>query len=74
MGITPNLVTGVWSGNEDRSVHFRTTFYGQGANMALPIWAEYMDRVYKDTTTLGVYPDKFDIPQSIDLILSLIHI
>jgi penicillin-binding protein 1A len=68
MGITPNLVTGVWSGNEDRSVHFRTTFYGQGANMALPIWAEYMDRVYKDTTTLGVYPDKFDIPQSIDLI------
>ena len=47
MGITPNLVTGVWSGNEDRSVHFRTTFYGQGANMALPIWAEYMDRVYK---------------------------
>jgi penicillin-binding protein 1A len=68
MGITPNLVTGVWSGNEDRSVHFRTTFYGQGANMALPVWAEYMDRVYKDTTTLGIYPDKFDIPQSIDLI------
>ena len=29
---------------------------------------EYMDRVYKDTTTLGIYPDKFDIPQSIDLI------
>jgi penicillin-binding protein 1A len=68
MGITPNLVTGVWSGNEDRSVHFRTTFYGQGANMALPIWAEYMNRVYSDTTSLGVYPEKFDIPQSIDLI------
>jgi len=68
MGITPNLVTGVWSGNEDRSVHFRTTFYGQGANMALPIWAEYMNRVYSDTASLGVYPEKFDIPQSIDLI------
>ena len=49
MGITPQLVTGVWSGNEDRSAHFRTTFYGQGANMALPVWAEYMQRVYNDS-------------------------
>lgn len=69
MGITPNLVTGVWSGNEDRSVHFRTTFYGQGANMALPIWAEYMQRVYADTISLGVYPKSFDIPQSVDVLL-----
>jgi len=68
MGITPNLVTGVWSGNEDRSVHFRNTFYGQGANMALPVWAEYMTRVYNDTASLGIYPEKFDIPQSVDLI------
>ena len=68
MGITPNLVTGVWSGNEDRSVHFRNTFYGQGANMALPIWAEYMNQVYADTSSLGIYPDKFDIPHSIDLL------
>lgn len=68
MGITPNLVTGVWSGNEDRSVHFRNTFYGQGANMALPIWAEYMNQVYADTSSLGIYPDRFDIPHSIDLL------
>ncbi|MEC8274011.1 MAG: transglycosylase domain-containing protein [Bacteroidota bacterium] len=69
VGITPNLVTGVWSGNEDRSVHFRSTFYGQGANMALPVWAEYMQRVYADSLTLGIYPESFEIPQSIDVLL-----
>lgn len=68
MGITPNLVTGVWSGNEDRSVHFRTTFYGQGANMALPVWAEYMSSVYADSTELGIFPENFDVPLSIDLV------
>ena len=67
MGITPNLVTGVWSGNEDRSVHFRTTFYGQGANMALPVWAEYMTKVYEDSTELGIFPVDFDIPTSLDV-------
>ncbi|MEC8610125.1 MAG: transglycosylase domain-containing protein [Bacteroidota bacterium] len=67
MGITPNLVTGVWSGNEDRSVHFRTTFYGQGANMALPVWAEYMTKVYQDSTELGIFPVDFDIPTSLDI-------
>ena len=69
IGITPNLVTGVWSGNEDRSVRFRTTFYGQGANMALPVWAEYMKSVYTDSLTLGISPKPFDIPQSVDVLL-----
>ena len=48
MGLTPDLVTGIWVGAEDRSVHFRSTNLGQGANMALPIWALYMKRVYND--------------------------
>jgi penicillin-binding protein 1A len=48
MGITPDLVTGVWTGAEDRSVHFESTAYGQGANMALPIWGYYMNKVYAD--------------------------
>ena len=48
MGLTPDLVTGVWVGAEDRSVHFRSTSLGQGANTALPIWALYMKRVYND--------------------------
>ena len=69
MGITPNLVTGVWSGNEDRSIRFRDTYYGQGANMALPVWAEYMQRVYADTLDLGIYQEEFDISKSIDLTL-----
>jgi len=67
MGITPNLVTGVWSGCEDRSVHFRDTHYGQGANMALPIFAEYMQRVYADTLELGIFPISFNIPKAVDV-------
>ena len=67
MGITPNLVTGVWSGCEDRASHFRTIHYGQGANMALPVFAEYMQRVYADTLETGIYPIDFDIPKAVDL-------
>ena len=66
MGITPNLVSGVWSGCEDRSAHFRTINYGQGANMALPIFAEYMKRVYADSVNSGILPIDFDIPISIN--------
>jgi penicillin-binding protein 1A len=67
MGITPNLVTGVWTGCDDRSVHFRNIVYGQGANMALPIFAEYMQRVYADTANSKVYPMPFDISRSVDV-------
>ena len=67
MGITPNLVTGVWTGCEDRAAHFRSIYYGQGANMALPVFAEYMQRVYADTLETGIYPIDFDIPKSIDV-------
>ena len=66
MGITPNLVTGVWSGCEDRAAHFRTIQYGQGANMALPVFAEYMKRVYEDTTNTEIFPVDFDITMSVD--------
>ena len=61
MGITPNLVSGVWVGCEDRSVHFRNIKLGQGANTALPIWALYMKKVYADKS-LGIsQKDMFDI-------------
>jgi penicillin-binding protein 1A len=59
MGITPDLVSGVWVGCEDRSAHFRTIELGQGANMALPIWALYMKQVYADPT-LGITKRDFD--------------
>jgi len=61
MGLTPGLVTGVWVGNEDRSVHFRSILLGQGATMALPIWAIYMKKVYADKS-LKVPMDDFDKP------------
>jgi penicillin-binding protein 1A len=48
MGLTPDLVTGVWVGGDDRTIRFRSTSLGQGANMALPIWALYMKKVYAD--------------------------
>lgn len=50
MGITPDLTTGIWTGAEDRSVHFKTISLGQGSNMALPVWALYMKKVYADPT------------------------
>jgi penicillin-binding protein 1A len=48
MGITPQLVTGVWTGFESRFIHFRSTGFGEGANTALPIFAYYMKSVYAD--------------------------
>ena len=48
IGHTPDLVSGVWVGAEDPSVHFETTTSGQGANTALPIWGYFMKEVYKD--------------------------
>lgn len=48
IGFTPDLVTGVWVGGEARQIRFRSLQLGQGANTALPIWAKYMGKVYRD--------------------------
>ena len=66
VGFTPELVSGVWVGGDDRDIHFDSMRMGQGATMALPIWAYYMRRVYADTE-LG-YSDttKFDLPENYD--------
>jgi len=61
MGITPDLTTGIWVGADDRSVHFRSINLGQGANMALPIWALYMRKVYSDPS-LGISQGDFEKP------------
>lgn len=55
MGFTPQLVSGCWVGGEDRDIHFDTMSMGQGATMALPIWAYYMIKVYRDKS-LGYSP------------------
>ncbi len=61
MGITPDLVTGVWVGGEDRSIRFRSISLGQGANMALPIWALYMKKIYADKE-LNISISDFEAP------------
>ena len=62
MGITPTLVTGVWVGGDDRDIHFDSMAMGQGATMALPVFALYMQQVYKDKR-LGYNEDAvFDLP------------
>ena len=63
MGMVPNLVTGVWVGGEDRAVHFSSTAYGQGASMALPIWALYMKANYADKK-LGISKGAFPEPEN----------
>jgi len=63
MGVVPNLVTGVWTGCEDRSAHFGRTFYGQGATTALPIWALYMKKCYADED-LEVSQENFEKPEN----------
>jgi penicillin-binding protein 1A len=66
MGLTPELVTGVWVGCDDRAAHFRSTALGQGANMALPIWGIYMKKVYEDKK-LNVSKSDFERPAVLDV-------
>jgi penicillin-binding protein 1A len=65
VGLTPELVTGVWVGAEDRSVRFRSMNWGQGARMALPIYGYYMQKVYKDPV-VALSTTDFEQPASYD--------
>lgn len=66
MGFTPSLVSGVWVGGEDRDIHFDTMLYGQGASMALPVWAIYMNKVYADKSLGYSQDERFEIPEGFD--------
>ena len=66
MGFTPQLVSGCWVGGEDRDIHFDTMRMGQGATMALPIWAYYMKKVYADPSLPYDESVKFDLPEGYD--------
>lgn len=66
MGMVPNLVTGVWVGGQNRSVHFKTITYGQGASMALPIWGLYMKKNYANKE-LGVSDGEFPKPENMSI-------
>ncbi|MCI6551224.1 MAG: transglycosylase domain-containing protein [Prevotella sp.] len=62
MGFTPQLVSGCWVGGEDRDIHFDSMAMGQGATMALPIWAYFMKKVYADPS-LGYHSgETFNLP------------
>lgn len=63
MGFTPSLVSGCWVGGEDRDIHFDSTRMGQGANMALPVWAYFMQKVFADRSLGYDSGEKFDIPE-----------
>ncbi len=62
MGVTPNLVGGVWCGWEDRSIHFESLAEGQGANVALPILAKFLKKVYNDPEFGIMEADEFERP------------
>lgn len=67
IGMVPNLVTGVWVGGEDRSTHFDDIVYGQGATMALPVWAIYMKKNYEDED-LSISNEAFTVPEDVSII------
>jgi penicillin-binding protein 1A len=63
IGVTPKLVTGVWTGCEKRDFHFRSLNNGEGANSALPIFGKFMQKVYADPS-LGIKKDSnFELPK-----------
>lgn len=66
MGVVPNLATGVWTGGEDRAVHFEKIAEGQGATMSLPTWALFMKKVYADTT-LNISQEDFEKPEYVGI-------
>lgn len=66
-GITPALVSGAWVGGEERSIHFRGIELGQGASMALPIWALYMKKVYADKSLGYTTTEKFIKPKNLSV-------
>ncbi len=66
VGIVPNLVAGAWAGAEEQRIRIQNDHIGQGANMALPIWALFMQKVYADST-LNISSDEFEPPLNFNL-------
>ena len=67
MGVTPNLVAGVWSGWEDQSIHFETLGEGQGARIALPILGLFLKKIYKDPQFGIIEADVFERPEGFSM-------
>lgn len=67
IGIVPELVGGAWTGGEDRGIRFDNISQGQGANMALPVWAMFMEKVYADESLDITEDDEFEAPPGFDI-------
>ncbi len=67
MGFTPDLVSGVWVGGDERYIHFNSMAEGQGASMALPIYGKYMSRVYADPNLPYDQSKRFNFPADVSL-------
>ncbi|MDE6291433.1 MAG: penicillin-binding protein [Muribaculaceae bacterium] len=67
MGFTPDLVTGVWVGGDERYIHFNTMALGQGARAALPVYGLYMQKVYADKSLPYSQDAKFEFPEGFDV-------
>ncbi|MBI3136174.1 MAG: transglycosylase domain-containing protein [Bacteroidetes bacterium] len=65
IGLTPDLVTGVWVGADDKQIHFSSYPWGQGARMALPIFGYYMQKVYADKS-IEISTGDFEAPAQYD--------
>jgi len=62
IGLAPRLTAAAWVGGEDRSIHFDNLTMGSGTNMALPIYGEFLKRVYADSTLGITMEDEFERP------------
>ncbi len=65
IGFTPKLLAGVWTGAESPAVRFRNIKYGQGANMALPIFGEFMQRLNEDERYASYLAGEFATPSEL---------
>ncbi|MBA7528258.1 Penicillin-binding protein 1A [subsurface metagenome] len=72
VGITPNLVTGIWTGWEDRSIHFDNIGLGSGANMALPVFGLFMKKIYEDEIFGIMEADEFEHPLQFNIELDCV--
>ena len=74
MGMTQHLVSGLWVGGDDRSIHFRDISLGQGGRLAMPAWGMYMQKIYKDPTLSQYRPEPFRKPNNFKIDCGGYHI
>ena len=74
MGMTQHLVSGLWVGGDARSIHFRDISLGQGGRLAMPAWALYMQKVYKDPSLTTYRPEPFRRPNNFKIDCGGYHI